>query len=119
MTLREFIDAKHGDEKERDMYVTLVMIKVIERIEENASREIYNIYSPNNIRLSNFNTKNLDKLIVEFGPSISFSKYSKNDGLYLSPELLGGAGSNRKSIVFCLGIILDELIHGSTFFRSV
>lgn len=34
MTLREFIDAKHGDEKERDMYVTLVMIKVIEKIEE-------------------------------------------------------------------------------------
>jgi hypothetical protein len=29
MTLREFIDAKHGDERERDMYVTLVMIKVI------------------------------------------------------------------------------------------
>jgi hypothetical protein len=34
MTLRAFIDAKHGDEKERDMYVTLVMIKVIEKIEE-------------------------------------------------------------------------------------
>lgn len=34
MTVREFIDAKHGDEKERDMYVTLVMIKVIEKIEE-------------------------------------------------------------------------------------
>jgi hypothetical protein len=64
MSLREFIDAKHGDEKERDMYVTLVMIKVIEKIEENANKEIYNIYSPNNIRLSNFNTKNLDKLIV-------------------------------------------------------
>lgn len=33
MTLREFIDAKHENEKERDMYITLVMIKVIEKIE--------------------------------------------------------------------------------------
>lgn len=85
MSLREFIDAKHGDEKERDMYVTLVMIKVIEKIEENADKGIYNSYSPSNIRLTNFNTKNLDKLVIEFGPSISSTKYSKNDGLYLSP----------------------------------
>jgi len=33
MTLREFIDAKHNSEKEHDMYVTMVMIKVIEQSE--------------------------------------------------------------------------------------
>jgi hypothetical protein len=34
MTLREFMDVKHSDEKERDVYLTYVMIKVIEKIEE-------------------------------------------------------------------------------------
>lgn len=32
---------------------------------------------------------------------------------------MGGALPTKKSTVFCLGIILDELIYGSTFFKSV
>lgn len=35
------------------------------------------------------------------------NKNNKNDGLYLSPEVLGGAQASKKSIVFSLGIILD------------
>jgi hypothetical protein len=84
MTLRDFIDAKHGDEKERDMYVTLVMIKVIEKIEGEAENDSYNSYSPSSIYLSNFNTKNLDKLTVNFGNPIS-NRNNRTDGLYLSP----------------------------------
>ena len=118
MTVREFIDAKHGNEKERDMYVTLVMIKVIEKIEEETEQGIYNSYSPSNILLSNFNIKNLDKLIVKFGNSID-NRQDRRDGLYLAPELLAGNSPTRKSTIFCLGVILDELIHGSTYFKSL
>ncbi len=99
------------------MYVTLVMIKVIEKVEEEAEKGIYNSYTPNNIYLSNFNTKHLDKLTVKFGAQIT-NRNSKTEGIYLSPEILAGASSTRKSIVFCLGVILDELIHGTTFFRT-
>ena len=33
MTLREFMDLKQGDEKDRDVYTTYVMIKIIEAVE--------------------------------------------------------------------------------------
>ena len=79
---------------------------------------IFNSYTPSSIYLSNFNVKGLDKLVVKFGASIT-NKNNKLEGLYLAPEVLGGALSTKKSKVFCLGIILDELIHGSTFFKSV
>jgi hypothetical protein len=60
----------------------------------------------------------MDKLTVKFGAQIT-NRNSKTDGVYLSPEVLAGASSTRKSIVFCLGVILDELIHGSPFFKSI
>lgn len=118
MTLREFMDAKNSDEKERDMYVTFVMIKVIEKIEEEADGGMFNSYSPSNIYLNNFNIRHLDKLTIKFGAHI-INKTNKTDGLYLAPEVLGGAIGTKKSCVFCLGVILDELIHGSTFFKSI
>jgi hypothetical protein len=43
-----------------------------------------NSYSPNNIYLSGFNPKSLDKLIIKFGAPI-VNKKNKNDGLYLAP----------------------------------
>ncbi len=33
MTLKEFMEVKHSDEKERDVYMTYVMIKIIEAVE--------------------------------------------------------------------------------------
>ena len=118
MVLREFIDAKHGNEKQRDMYITFVMIKVIEKIEEEVERGIFNSYTPNNIFISNFDTKNLEKLVIKFGAQIT-NKNNKNDGLYLSPQVLQGGRSSKKSTIFCLGVILDQLIHGSTYFKSM
>ena len=66
----------------------------------------------------NFNPKQLDKLTVKFGVQV-VNKNHKNDGLYLAPEVLAGAPASIKSVVFTLGVILDELIHGNTFFRSM
>jgi hypothetical protein len=60
------------------------MIKVIEKIEEEAESGVLNTYSPNNIYLSAFNTKNLDKLIIKFGAPI-LNKKNRTDGLYLAP----------------------------------
>ena len=96
--------------------MTFVMIKIIEAIEKEAENGVYNCYSPNNIYLHNFDVRNLDRLTVKFGAIIT--KSNKNDMLYLAPEVLGGSITTKKSIVFCLGVILDELIHGSLFFRS-
>ena len=117
MTLREFIDAKHGDEKDRDMYVTLVMIKVIEKIETEVSEGIYNSYTPNNIIISNFSIKNFERIRVSFVGEIR-AQHAPSEGLYLAPEVLSGSIPTRRSPVYCLGTILDELIHGSTFFRN-
>jgi hypothetical protein len=68
--------------------------------------------------LSAFNTKNLDKLIIKFGAPI-LNKKNKTDGLYLAPEVLAGENATKKSIVFSVGVIWDELIHGETFFKSI
>ena len=117
MTLQEFIDAKHGDEKERDMYVTLVMIKVIERVEAEVSEGIYNSYSPQHIMLSNFSIRNFDRIRVTFIGEIR-AQHAPEEGVYLAPEVLAGSIPTRRSPVYSLGTILDELIHGSTFFHT-
>lgn len=117
MTLREFMDLKQGDEKDRDVYTTYVMIKIIEAVEREAENGVYNSYSPDNIHLLNFNVKKLDTLTVKFGAHI-IDKSNNKDGLYLAPEVLGGSVTTKKSVVFCLGVILDELIHGAPYFRS-
>ena len=112
------MEVKHGDDKERDVHMTFVMIKIIEAVEREAENGVYNSYNPNNIYLHNFDVKHLDRLTVKFGANI-VNRNNRNDGLYLSPEVLGGSISTKKSVVFCLGVILDELIHGSLFFRSM
>ena len=112
------MEVKHGDDKERDVYMTFVMIKIIEAVEREAENGVYNSYNPNNIILHNFDVKHLDRLTVKFSTNI-VNRNNRNDGLYLSPEVLGASISTKKSVVFCLGVILDELIHGSLFFRSM
>ena len=86
--------------------MTFVMIKIIEAVEKEAENGVYNCYNPTNIFLHNFDVKHLDRLTVKFGANI-VNKNSRNDGLYLSPEALGGSISTKKSVVFCLGVILD------------
>ena len=112
------MDVKHADDKEKDVHTTFVMIKIIEAVEKNAENGIYNSYSPSNIFLHGFDPRHLDRLTVKFGNPI-VNKNIKNDGLYLPPEVLSGSISTKKSVVFCIGVILDELIHGSLFFRSM
>ena len=67
--------------------------------------------------ISNFNAKNLDEITIKLGFAIT-NKNHKTEGLYLSPEILAGGVPSKKSIVFSLGVILDELIHGNNFFKS-
>lgn len=114
--MREFMDLKKADDK--DQIITLVMIKVIEKIQEEADKGIVNSYSPNNIYFTNFNPNNLDSLIVRFGAPITNRK-SKTDGLYLAPEVLRGEGTNLKSVVFSLAVIWDELIHYEIYYKKV
>ena len=118
MTLREFIENKHGDERDRDMYVTLVMIKMIEKMEIEVAEGVYNSYTPENITLTNFSIHNPDRTKVRLVSEIR-AQYSQEEGVYLPPEVLAGNLQVRKSPVFTLGTILDELIHGSTYFKTV
>ena len=118
MTLDEFMSIVNENEKERDSHTTFVMIKIIEAVERDAESGRYNSYSPSHIHLHNFDPASLDRLTVKFGTPI-VNKNNQHDVLYLAPELLGGSISTKKSVVFCLGAILDEMIHGSMFFRSI
>lgn len=86
-------------------------------MEDDAANGMLHSYSPNNIYLYNFNTKNLEKLTIKFGAHIT-NKKNKNDGIYLAPEILAGGIPTKKSLVFTLGTVLDELIHGDPFFKS-
>lgn len=115
MSMREFMDIKKIEDK--DNIATLVMIKVIEKIQEEAEKGMLNSYSPSNIFLSNFNPNNIDALIVRFGAPIT-NKKSKTDGLYLAPEIHRGEGTTIKSVVFTLAVIWDELIHYEIYFKS-
>ena len=103
--------------EDKDNIATLVMIKVIEKIQEEAEKGMLNSYSPSNIFLSNFNPNNIDALIVRFGAPIT-NKKSKTDGLYLAPEIHRGEGTTIKSVVFTLAVIWDELIHYEIYFKS-
>lgn len=105
--MKELMDV---NSEEKSNICTLVMIKIIERIEEEANRGIVNCYTPSNIYLSNFNPSNIDSLVVRFGAPIT-NKKGKYDGLYIAPEVQRGEVINIKSVVFSLGVIWDELIH--------
>ena len=115
MTMKELMDV---NSEEKGPLCTLVMIKIIERIEEEANRGIVNCYTPSNIYLSNFNPNNLDALVVRFGSPIT-NKKSKYDGLYLPPEIHRGEAINSRSVVFCLGVIWDELIHSEIYYKTI
>ena len=78
------MDVKHSDDKEKDLYTTFVMIKIIEAVELDAENGVYHSYTPANIHLHGFDPKHLDRLKVKFGNHI-VNKNNKNDGLYLSP----------------------------------
>lgn len=105
--MNQFMEVQSED---KGPLITQIMIKIIERIEEEESRGIINCYTPSNIHLSNFNPNNIDGLIVRFGTPIT-NKKSKNDGLYISPEVHQGGPINMKAVVFCLAVVWDELIH--------
>lgn len=115
MSMREFMDVKKIEDK--DNIATLVMIKVIEKIQEEAEKDMINSYSPNNIFLSNFNPNNIESLVVRFGAPIT-NKKSKTDALYLAPEIHRGEGTSLKSVVFTLAVIWDELIHYEIYFKT-
>jgi hypothetical protein len=93
------------------------MIKVIEKLEQEVEMGRFSSYSPSNIMIGNFHVKNLDEITIKLGYPIT-SKSNKTDGLYLAPEIVAGGAASKKSLVFSLGVILDELIHGSNFFKS-
>lgn len=78
------MDSKHGDEKEKDLYIIFVMIKVIEEVEKEVEKGNYYSYTPNNINILNFNPKQLDKITIKFGVHI-VNKNKDNAGLYLAP----------------------------------
>lgn len=83
MTLREFMDME--SKEDRDMCSTFIMIKIIEKIEEEAKYGILHSFSPSNIYLINLNPRNnFESLTIKFGAPIA-NKNNKNDGLYLAP----------------------------------
>ncbi len=104
--------------EDKDSIISLVMIKVLEKIKEEAEKGIINSYNPSNIYLSNFHINNIDSLLVRFGAPIT-NKKSKTDGLYLAPEVLRGEGATLKSVVFTLAVIWDELIHYEIYYKTV
>jgi hypothetical protein len=116
MTMREFMNMKKSDDKEQ--VISAVMLKVIEKVEEEANRGVIHCYNPSNIFLKNLNPRNLNALSVTFGVPITIKK-SKVDGLYLAPEVLKGDEITLKSIVFSLAVIWDELFHGSNYYKTV
>lgn len=55
---------------------------------------------------------------MRFGAPIT-NKKSKYDGLYIAPEMHRGEVITIKSVVFCLGVIWDELIHSEIYYKTI
>ena len=115
MTLREFMNVKRNEDSDR--IIAVVMSKILDKLQEETSRGMINSYSPSNIYLSNFNVSNLNNLIVRFGAPIT-SRLTRNDGIYLAPEIHRGEPVSMKTIVFTMGVIWDEMIHQEAFFKN-
>jgi hypothetical protein len=116
MTLKEFIEMKKS--KEKDQLVNGVMVKVVEKFQDDISRGIINCYVPSSITLKKFDPNNLNELTVTFGLPIT-NKKSTTDALYLAPEVINGEKTTPKSVAFSIAVIWDELIHDMKFFPTV
>jgi len=115
--MREFLDLKQSGDK--DKIVTAVVLMVVDKlIAEQDNTGIPHSYNPVNITFSNFNPRNLAAAVVKLLAPITNRK-SKVDGIFLAPEVLRGEGENKKSVVFTMGIIWDELIHYENYFKSI
>lgn len=80
--------------------------------------KLFLFYTPSNIRLVDYSPDDLSKLNIELGAPIKIKEATEAEKLYLSPEALIHSNLSEKSCVFNVGMIWDEMIHGSTFFKS-
>lgn len=112
LTLRELRDL-NANEK----IIAQVMIKVMEKVNEETLKGRYMSYSPENIHISNFSLNgSLDELRVRLGDPIDRSNPATQ--LYLAPEILRGDTATDKSSNFNLAVIWDELLNGSPYFKT-
>jgi hypothetical protein len=97
--------------------IAQVIVKIIEKFQEELARGRFMQYTPENIFLTGYSPVSLDQLKIKLGDPI-VSKDEEDSQLYMSPEMLRGEASTDKSCVFNVGLIWDELLHGSSYFKT-
>jgi hypothetical protein len=93
------------------------MLIVIDKILDEIKQGRMNIYDPRNIILSDYDPARLDKLKVQLGSPLSPAEY--RECMYCPPELIRGELPTEKSLVYNIGLIWDELLHGERYYNSV
>lgn len=84
-------------------------------LESNSKSKVKTL-CPERVMIKNYDPKNLDAL--EIGRASMKSKPHDSLVLYQAPEILLGEKENDKSLVWSLGIIIDQLFAGSLFYSS-
>lgn len=99
-----------------DSLASNIILIVVDRLRDEIRQGRLNIYEPASIKLTNYEPAKLDKLQVQFLESVSPAKY--RECLYCPPELMGGDMPTEKSLVYNIGLIWDELLHGEAYYQS-
>lgn len=112
ITLRELM-SKSANENT----IAQVIVRVIEKIQEEIARGRFMLYTPENIFLTGYSPNSLDQLKIKLGDPI-LSRDDEESQVYMSPEALRGEQNTDKSCVFNIGVIWDELLHNSPYFKT-
>ena len=96
--------------------MAILIIKIIEKIQEDISKGRYLMYTPENIHILGYTPEHPDRVRIRLENPIN--PQGEAGRLYLTPEVLAGGTPDEKSCVFNIGLIWDEMLHGERFFRT-
>lgn len=96
--------------------VAVLIIKIVEKVQEETNRGRFMLYSPEAIHLLGYSAEHPEQVKIKLGDPINRTNESQR--MYLSPEVLRGEVASEKSCVFNIAVIWDEILHGDLYFHS-
>lgn len=93
-----------------------IVLKMMSVMESSLADRIKTV-CPQRIMVKNFDENNLDAM--EIGRASMKNKGYDLISYYQAPETLQGCKENEKSVVWSLGIIIDQLFTGEVFYQKL
>ena len=93
------------------------MVQKMVAVLDSNGRDKIKTVCPERIMVRNFDENNLD--IMEISRASMRNKNYHNVSFYQAPEILLGSKEDEKSVVWSLGIIIDQLFTGGLFYQRL